>query len=225
MGPDAMIFVFWMLSFKPTFSLSSFTFIKRLFRSSRSAIMVVSSAYLRLLIFLPATLIPACASSCPAFLVMYSAYNLNKQGDNIKPWCTPYNMTFCGLRWTVSGVQDLDWDPFANSVLISNSYSAVQNECLLKRYYKERRRGWERWRKKGGREKKRRIFMSIIIHHKFEFFEMHINKVISWLFMLNLPTILKIGGETMWTGMCWSWLLNLWNVASQLLNTALLKIK
>ena len=29
-GLDAMIFVFWMLSFKPTFSLSSFTFIKRL---------------------------------------------------------------------------------------------------------------------------------------------------------------------------------------------------
>jgi len=26
MGPDAMIFIFWMLSFKPTFSLSSFTF-------------------------------------------------------------------------------------------------------------------------------------------------------------------------------------------------------
>ena len=34
MGPDAMIFVFWMLSFKPTFSLSSFTFLKRLFSSS-----------------------------------------------------------------------------------------------------------------------------------------------------------------------------------------------
>ena len=34
MGPDAMIFVFRMLSFKPTFSLSSFTFIKRLFSSS-----------------------------------------------------------------------------------------------------------------------------------------------------------------------------------------------
>ena len=31
MGPDAMIFVFWMLSFKPTFSLSCFTFMKRLF--------------------------------------------------------------------------------------------------------------------------------------------------------------------------------------------------
>ena len=33
MGPNAMILVFWMLSFKPTFSLSSFTFIKRLFSS------------------------------------------------------------------------------------------------------------------------------------------------------------------------------------------------
>ena len=34
MEPDAMIFVFWMLSFKPFFSLSSFTLIKRLFSSS-----------------------------------------------------------------------------------------------------------------------------------------------------------------------------------------------
>ena len=74
MGPVAMIFVFWMLSFKPTFSLSSFTLIKRLFSSSsHSAIRVVSSAYLRLLIFLPAMLIPACASSSPAFLMMYTA--------------------------------------------------------------------------------------------------------------------------------------------------------
>ena len=51
-GPDAMIFVFWKLSFKPTFSLSSFTFIKRLFSStSLSAIRVMSSAYLRLFVF------------------------------------------------------------------------------------------------------------------------------------------------------------------------------
>ena len=74
MGSDAMIFIFWMLSFKPTFSLSSFTFIKRLLSSSSlSAIRVVSSAYLRLLIFLPAILIPACVYSSPAFLTMYSA--------------------------------------------------------------------------------------------------------------------------------------------------------
>ena len=58
MGPDAMILVFWMLSFKSTFSLSSSTFIKRLFSSLLSAIRVMSSAYLRLLIFLLKILIP-----------------------------------------------------------------------------------------------------------------------------------------------------------------------
>ena len=47
-------------------------------------------AYLRLLIFLPAILIPVCASSSPAFLMMYSAYKLNRQGDNIQPWRTPF---------------------------------------------------------------------------------------------------------------------------------------
>ena len=89
MGPDAKILVFWMLSFKTAFSLSSLTFIKRLFSSSLPcARKKVSSAYLRLLIFLPAILIPACASSSLAFLLMYSAYMLNKQGDNIQPWCT-----------------------------------------------------------------------------------------------------------------------------------------
>ena len=65
---------FWMLSFKPAFSLSSFTFIKMLFiSSSLSAIRVVSSTNLRLLIFLPAVLIPVCATSSPAFHMMYSS--------------------------------------------------------------------------------------------------------------------------------------------------------
>ena len=91
MGPGAMILVFWMLSLKPTFSLSSFTFIKRLFSSSLLSVrMVVSSAYLRLSIFLLAVLIPAWASSSPAFLMMHSAYKLNKQGDNIQPWHTAF---------------------------------------------------------------------------------------------------------------------------------------
>ena len=67
MGLDAMVLVFLMLSFKPAFSLSSYTFIKKLFSSSISAIRVVLSAYLKLLIFLPAILIPACASASLAF--------------------------------------------------------------------------------------------------------------------------------------------------------------
>ena len=95
MGPDAMILVFWRLSFKPSFSLSSFTFIKRLFSSSwLSAIRVVSSAYLRLLVFLLVILISACALSSPGLHSMYSVYRLNKQysvyrlnkqGDKIQP--------------------------------------------------------------------------------------------------------------------------------------------
>ena len=82
-----------MLSFKPAFSLSSFTLIKRLFSSSSlSAIRVESSAYLRLLLFLPAVLIPACYSSSPVFHIMYSEYisKLDKQGDNIQPCHTPF---------------------------------------------------------------------------------------------------------------------------------------
>ena len=85
MGPDAKILEFSMLSLKPAFSLSSFTFIKRLFSSSPfSATRVVSSAYLKLLIFLPAILIPAYASSSLGFCIRYSAYKLNKQGENIQ---------------------------------------------------------------------------------------------------------------------------------------------
>ena len=111
MGPDAMIFGFWTLSFKPTVSLSSFTFIRRLFSSfSLSAIRVLSSAYLRLLIFLPANLIPACASSSPVFLMMYSAYKLNKQGGqytafsysfpNLEPVCCSMSSSnCCFLTW------------------------------------------------------------------------------------------------------------------------------
>ena len=86
MGPDTMIFVFecWVLS---QLFHCPFTFINRLLcSSSLSVIMVVSSVYLRLLIFLLAILIPACASSSLAFCVMYSTCKLNKQGDNIYPF-------------------------------------------------------------------------------------------------------------------------------------------
>ena len=84
MGPDAMILVFWMLSLSQTFHYP-FTFINKLFSSSLSTLRVVSSAYLRLLIFLLAILIPAYASSSSVFLMMYSAYKLNEQGDYIQP--------------------------------------------------------------------------------------------------------------------------------------------
>ena len=65
----------------------------------------MSSAYLRLLIFLPEILIQTCASSSPAFLMMYSAYKLNKQGDvytaltysfsYLEPVCCSMSSSYC----------------------------------------------------------------------------------------------------------------------------------
>ena len=88
MGLDAMICVFWKLSFVAAFSLSSFTFIKGLFSSfSLSAIGVVPSS---------SEVVDISLSSLdydlsnPAFHMMYSAYKVNKQGDCIQPWHTPF---------------------------------------------------------------------------------------------------------------------------------------
>ena len=86
---------FWMLGFKPTFSLSSLTFIKRLFSSSSLyPIKVMSSAYLRLLIFLLEILIPAYSSSSPAFHMKYSAY--------MEKAMAPHSST---LAWKTPGME------------------------------------------------------------------------------------------------------------------------
>ena len=92
------LLVFWMLSLKLYLSCCSLTFIKRFFISSLlSAIKVVSSAYLMLLIFLLEILILACASSSPACLM---------QGDNIQLWRTAFpilnqSIVPCPI-WTVA---------------------------------------------------------------------------------------------------------------------------
>ena len=96
MGKNAMIFIFWMWNLIRCFTL--------LFHFHQEALQFlftfchVSSAYLRLLRFLQATVIPACASSSWAFCMIYSAYNLNNQGYNIQPLCTPF------LIWNQSAV-------------------------------------------------------------------------------------------------------------------------
>ena len=83
--------IFLKIELKPSFTLYSFNFMKRNFSSySLSTMRVVSSAYLRLFIFLLAILISACESSSPAFHMMYSTHKLNKQGDNIQSWCIPF---------------------------------------------------------------------------------------------------------------------------------------
>ena len=91
MGPNAMIFIFWMENLSQMF---------------HSPISLSSRGSLVPLHFLPwewcyrhiwgywyfsrEILIPVCVSSSWTFLMMYSAYKLNKQGDNIQPWRTPF---------------------------------------------------------------------------------------------------------------------------------------
>ena len=122
----------WALSqlFHSSLSLS----FKRLFSSSSLyAIRVVSSAYLRLLIFLPAILIPACTSSSPAFLMMYSAYKLDKQGDNIQPWHTPFPI------WNQSVVHVQVWllllDLYIGFSSVQETGIPVHLTCLLRNLY------------------------------------------------------------------------------------------
>ena len=103
MGLDAVTLAFWMLNFKPAFSLSCFIFMKKLFSSSSLyAKSVVPSAYLRLLIFLLAILTPACASSSPAFCMMYSEY-LEKEmatHSSILAWKIPWTEEL-GRAWSM----------------------------------------------------------------------------------------------------------------------------
>ena len=87
--PWSLFFECWVLSqlFHSLFSvLSRGSFSS----SSMSTIRVVPSAYLKLLIFLPAISIPACASSSLAFCMMYPAYKLKKKDDNMQPWHIPF---------------------------------------------------------------------------------------------------------------------------------------
>ena len=88
MGLDAMILLFWMVNFKPAFSLSSFTLIKRLFSSSSVyAIRVASSAYLRLLYFSWQSWFQLVIHPAQHFW-WCTLHKLNKQGDSIQPYCT-----------------------------------------------------------------------------------------------------------------------------------------
>ena len=90
--PTASPYVVPFSSRSHSFPASGSFLMSRLFASGGLSIGASAfSPYLfRLQIFLSAILIPACALSSLAFCLMYSAYKLNKQGDNIQPWCTPF---------------------------------------------------------------------------------------------------------------------------------------
>ena len=77
MGPDAMILVFWISSFKPTFSL--------FFHFHQEALQFFFSFCHKGGVICISEVIDI----SPGNLDSYSAYKLNKQGDNIQPWHTP----------------------------------------------------------------------------------------------------------------------------------------
>ena len=102
MGPDATILVFSMLSFKPALLSPSAT--GPLVLLHCLPIRLVSSAYLRLLIFFPAVLISAWASSIPAFCMMYPVYklisrvtvhSLTYSFPNLEPVCCSMSSSNC----------------------------------------------------------------------------------------------------------------------------------
>ena len=123
MGPDAMILVFWMLSFKPTFPFSSFTFIKRLFSSS--SLSAKGCCHLRIwgywyfsqkswfqLVIHPA---------------QHFAHKLNYHSDNT-PWCIPFPI------WT-SQLLHLRFFFFLTQIHISHETGQiVWNSHLLKNF-------------------------------------------------------------------------------------------
>ena len=87
MGQDIMIYAFWMLSFKPAFhsplSLSSRGFLVPL-HCHKGGVICLSEV----IDISPRNLDRTWASSSLAFHMMYSACELNKQGDNTQPWHT-----------------------------------------------------------------------------------------------------------------------------------------
>ena len=91
MGPHAMILVFWMLSFKTNFFTLLFHFHQEAFKflftfCHKGGVICISEV----IDISPGNLDSSLCFFRPTFLMMYSAYKLNKQGDNIQPWCTPF---------------------------------------------------------------------------------------------------------------------------------------
>ena len=103
MRPDVTILVFLYLVLTLVLSLSSFTFVKRLFSSSLlSANRVVSPAHLRLLTFLPPIWIPGC-NSCRWNHVQDGWFKMRKEFDRAvccHPVCLIYVLS---TSWEMLG--------------------------------------------------------------------------------------------------------------------------
>ena len=93
MGLDAMILVFLMLSFKPSFSLSSFTLLFRFHQEALQFFFTFCHKSDVICISEVIDISPSNLDSSLCFIqpgISHDAYKLNKESDNIQPWCTPF---------------------------------------------------------------------------------------------------------------------------------------
>ena len=125
MGPDAVILAFWMLSFKPAFFLSSFPVVKRLISSfPLSAVRVVSSAYLGLLVFL-LTILFLCLYISNWNLCSRSFLSLNHKGH-----------TFFSFLAAPCTLGDLCWIPgpqrWRHRILAPGQLGSSRGHTVLK---------------------------------------------------------------------------------------------
>ena len=130
--PSSWFFEYWVLS---QLFYSPLWFSSRDSSSLLSTVRVVSSAYLRLLIFLPAFLIPVCVSFALAFHLMYSAYKQVKQAgwqhttlmysfSNFEPVCCFMSGSSCCFLTCIKVSQEAErWSGIPISLRISH--------CLL----------------------------------------------------------------------------------------------
>ena len=139
MGLDAMIFIFWMLSFKPTFSLSTFTFIKRLL--SILIHIIIFTYYIRLSkYYIINILINNYSEYCGFIWGLHS--NLSpgamellrgKSSSKLPPSC------FCCLKkLTINLVWDSAWSSFPVSLFAPWQLTEIPEEIF--------------WQKVGGPE-------------------------------------------------------------------------
>ena len=136
MGQDVIILLFLMLSGKPAFhspfspsSRGSFSF------SSLTAIRMVSSAYLRFLLFLPEFVIPTCDSPNLAFHMIYSAlwrwqwhpipvlFPGKSHGQRSLVGCSPWG------RWELDTTERLHFH-FSLSCIGEGNGNSLQCSCL-----------------------------------------------------------------------------------------------
>ena len=137
---------FLILNFKPAFSLSSFTFIKRLFSSSSLSVIRVGIIHISEVV----TISPPKLNSSLAYSMMCSVYKLSKKSDNKQPY--KLSQSFLNPEPVNCSIQ-VSNICFLTRIQVSQETSnMIRYSHLLKRFpvcynpHSQRHRQWNRGR-------------------------------------------------------------------------------